>query len=465
MDRDTSILRRCVDMRMKRKVTLGIVASLVLLLIVAVWMLISKEGVGSISEFDDVFRSPPERWEEFYDARAPARLGWVHLPEEHDGHTYRSTAKPDLQGFVPPKVCGECHAEKLQAVLETAHYRTSSLATRETVLGEFGAAGRVKTRHPDLHFEMVEAEDGLFQRAVIRKDGRTYDHAERFDLVIGSGNHGQTYLYWHGDKLFQLPISFFSESGGWINSPGIYRDGTADFARGIGHRCLDCHATFFAPAPGTEVRYDPEQFVLGVTCVRCHGHGWAHVQYHRTHASDKAPRYIVQPGALPRDRANEVCAQCHSGVGQLLRPAFTYQPGDPLAEYLRLGEPMDDPKNDDPHAANQLARLMKSRCFQESDNLTCATCHDPHRHERGKLKLFAERCAKCHESSDCRLPGATPEQIRDHCVQCHMPSRRDLEGAMETAEGKLLPLLRDHYIKVWPDLPNQHEDERPAGKD
>jgi hypothetical protein len=192
--------------------------------------------------------------------------------------------------------------------------------------------------------------------------------------------------------------------------------------------------------------------------VRCHGHGWAHVQYHRTHKDDQQARYIVNPGQLPRDRANEVCAQCHSGVGQLLAPAFSYQPGDPLAEYLQLPEANDDPKNDDPHAANQLARLMKSRCFQESDNLTCAVCHDPHRQERGNLKLFAQRCAKCHEAGDCKLPGAAHEQIKDDCVQCHMPSRRDVEGVMETAEGQLLPLLRDHYIKVWPDVSQQLKD-------
>jgi hypothetical protein len=33
-----------------------------------------------------------------------------------------------------------------------------------------------------------------------------------------------------------------------------------------------------------------------------------------------------------------------------------------------------------------------------------------------------------------------------------MPSRRDAEGAMETSSGVLLPLLRDHLIKSWPDV-------------
>lgn len=410
-------------------------------------------GVRSIHELDSVYYSAPTGWADFYATRVPEGTGWIHLPKANEGGFFTSRADSSLQGFVRPEVCAECHADKYEGLKETAHFRTSSEANTETVLGRFGKeSGRLATRDPSLYFEMFSAEDGLYQRVVVQKDGKKYEHAERIDLVVGSGNHGQTYLYWHGDELYQLPVSFFSESGGWINSPGHYRDGTADFARGIGHRCLDCHATFFAAAPREHVRYDRENYILGVTCVRCHGGGWAHVQYQRTHPEDKAPRYIVQPGKLPRDRANDVCAQCHSGVGQLLGPAFMYQPGTPLEQHLYLEESADSPANDDPHAANQLARLMKSRCYQESGNLTCAVCHNPHRQERGDLKLFSERCAKCHVSGDCKVARTSDAQIKDHCVECHMPSRRDVEGAMQTSEGALLPLLRDHFIKVWPDV-------------
>ena len=424
----------------------GVVTAIVAL--VSTW----KGGARPIHELDSVFYSEPGRWVDFYLKRAPQGTGWIHLPAERRGDYFASRVDPSLLGFVPPQVCGECHAEQYQGLLETAHFRTASEASPETVLGGLGEEGRVKTRDPHLHFQMESQPDGLYQCVVVERNGKTYEHAEKFDFVIGSGNHGQSYLYWHGDELYQLPLSFFSESGGWVNSPGLYRDGTADFARGIGHRCLDCHATYFAADPRAEIRYDRENYILGVTCVRCHGGGWAHVQYHRTHPNDKAARYIVQPGELPRDQANDVCAQCHSGVGQLLKPAFMYQPGKPLDEYVHLDANADAPENDDPHAANQLARLMKSRCFQESEKLTCAVCHDPHRHERGELKLFAQRCAKCHDSEDCKLPRTSHDQIKDHCVECHMPSRRDLEGAMQTSGEALLPLLRDHYIKVWPEV-------------
>ena len=423
--------------------------------IVATYFLTTRGGPRSVRELTTVHYSRPELWADFYVNRLPEGTGWVHLPQSAGAGQFKSEVDPAKLGFVRPEVCGECHADKYQGFKSTAHFATSTEATRETVLGSFEPdKNRLKTRDPDLHFLMTLDEDGPQQRVIVEKDGKTYEHREKIDLVIGSGNHGQTYLYWLAGELYQLPVSYFAEAKGWVNSPGLYRDGTADFARGIGHRCLDCHATFFSAKAGEHFRYDQdkEKYILGVTCVRCHGHGWAHVQYHRTHPDDKKSRYIVHPGKLPRERTNEICAQCHSGVGDLLAPAFSYQPGEPLDRYLHLDPVLEDPSNEDPHAANQLARLMKSRCYQEGQTLTCVTCHDPHRPEPKDLSFFSDRCATCHQPGTCKIKSVPHEKLKDHCVECHMPSRRDVEGAMQTTEGQLLPLLRDHYIKVWPDL-------------
>jgi len=418
------------------------------------WLYFRITSPRPIQELGRVFYSPPPLWAEFYQNRMPEETGWVHLPLAYGGPDFKSNVDVARLGFVRAEVCGECHAEKYEGLRNTAHYQTSREASRQTVLGQFGIQGQMPTRDPNLRFEMIDRGDGLYQRVVVQKDGKTYEHSERFDIVTGSGKQGQTSLYWHEDLLLQLPISYFLESEGWINSPGRYRDGTADFARPITIRCLDCHATFFAAAYGQEARYDRSNYILGVTCVRCHGPGWAHVQYHRTHPDETAARYIVHPGKLPRERANDVCAQCHSGVGELLGPAFGYQPGDPLGEHLALTM-AGEANSDDPHAANQLARLIQSRCYQGSPEMTCATCHDPHRHERGELKTFAARCGKCHESVHCKVAAKEPGVLMDRCVECHMPSRRDMEGVMQTSQGQQHPLVRDHFIKVWPDAAAQ----------
>lgn len=418
-----------------------------------IWGVDRPKVLPITSQTSGVFYSKGHEWLEFYDKRAPEKGGWVHLPLPSEEPGYSSNIDPFLLGFVQPHVCGECHQEKYEGFLQTAHFKTSSLGNAKTVLGDFGPGENVlKTGNPNLHFEMESTDEGLFQRVVVKKDGKTYEHRERIDIVTGSGAHGQTYLFWQDDRLCQLPVSYFTETGGWINSPGLYRDGTADFARGIGPRCLDCHATFFAPDYREVNRYDRHNFILGVTCVRCHGAGWAHVQYHRTHPDEQDANYISNPANLSKVRSNEVCAQCHTGAGRALQPSFTYQAGDPLDEYVALNMDADHSNNDDPHAANQLLRLMKSRCFQESDDLTCATCHDPHRVERGNNELFASRCAQCHQTEACKLSAAHGSKIEGRCVQCHMPSRRDAKGRIQTSSDEvLLPLVRDHHIKGWPD--------------
>ncbi len=62
---------------------------------------------------------------------------------------------------------------------------------------------------------------------------------ERIDIVTGSGIKGQTYLYWKGDQLFQLPVSYWTDLKRWITSPG-YTEGVANFDRPIVPRCLEC---------------------------------------------------------------------------------------------------------------------------------------------------------------------------------------------------------------------------------
>ena len=394
---------------------------------------------------------------QFATQRAPDGRGWVRLPRIANSSAFRATSDPERAGYVQAAICGECHLSQYESCQFTAHFRSSAQVEPEMVRKQLdGIKSTLPTRDSTLSFE-ISAETGQIQQAaVIQHAGQRFVHRRPMDLVIGSGNHGQTFLYWEGNSyLYQLPVSFFSEGRRWVNSPGIYRDGTADFAREIKARCLECHVTYFVQAEDAPNRYDRDKFILGVTCVRCHGSGWAHVQFHRQHPDEMTAEYIVNPGSLSRERLNEVCAQCHSGVGRAVQPALSYQPGEPLEEALQLDLDADNPENDDPHAANQLARLMKSQCFQKSNGLSCITCHNPHIQERGELETFSARCLSCHQRDGCGLASEWGGQLTGRCVQCHMPSRRDQVGALQTETGALQPLLRDHFIGHWPDATQQ----------
>src|SRR5690606_40297129 len=113
--------------------------------------------------------------------------------------------------------------------------------------------------NPRLFFRMVQAGGDFFQEAVESSGSDTTRTIERFDIVVGSGRKGQSYLYWRSDLLFQLPISHWTGIG-WANSPG-YRDGGANFNRPVPPRCLECHSTYAASLPslGGGNRYDTDR--------------------------------------------------------------------------------------------------------------------------------------------------------------------------------------------------------------
>ena len=97
----------------------------------------------------------------------------------------------------------------------------------------------LNTRNPALHYRMEASPEGFHQLALSATASDTIVvRSAPIDIVIGSGRKGQTYLYWEGERLFQLPVSYWTGIG-WANSPG-YPSGTAIFNRPADPRCLEC---------------------------------------------------------------------------------------------------------------------------------------------------------------------------------------------------------------------------------
>lgn len=384
-----------------------------------------------------------------YHSRA---LGWVRLPQlpERRKPIPADASSSTSSHYVGPKVCGECHPLEYAGYRETAHAVTSQDAATATLPGAYEAgSNRLDTRVDSLSFVMETRPEGAFQKVVVRERDRIYSHAEHVDIVTGSGNHGQTYLYWKEDFLYELPVTWFSATAAWMNSPG-FADGTADFSRPVPPRCLECHATHVRHVPGTENRYVRDSLQLGISCERCHGPGSLHVDYHRQHADAERARFVVHPGRLPRDRLNEVCAQCHSGAGVMRLPSFSFRPGQRLADAIAIDHSSEVARGG-VHTANQLARLSMSRCFTESDKLTCASCHDPHRNEHGKVATFSARCIDCHTDPSCTASRDSAEVAQTTgCIDCHMPESRDEKIDLQGIHGRTAPVMRDHFIRVLP---------------
>jgi len=340
--------------------------------------------------------------------------------------------------------CLVCH-EKQKSYLSTAHHFTSRPATKESIAGKFDEGKNiVKTSEPDLHYQMEARADGFFQTAMMESIPTI---SKRFDLVIGSGRKGQTYLYWDkNDQLYQLPVSFWTELDTWVHSPG-YDDRVVNFSRPVLPRCLECHASSFEDLRDSSMgnRYNRSTYVLGISCEKCHGPGQEHINLQNDKTRKPSDQLIVNTAKLSRERQISLCALCHGGLGVAKAPAFSYTAGKELEDYLHLQAP--GPNDAVDVHGNQVALLERSRCYQAS-SMTCSTCHDVHVLQR-EPAAFAGRCLTCHKVQSCGLFRKSGDRIAGKCVDCHMPNQTS-NVIFSTHDGvQIRPKVRTHWIKVY----------------
>lgn len=370
------------------------------------------------------------------------------------------SAKPVESDYVDPGTCAGCHAEIAKSYAETGMGRSFRHVDADTTAEDFTSNNTVDNQPSNLRYTM-EKRDGKFYEKRDQTGLRgeeTNVVEEQIDYVIGSGNHARTFL--HRDvegRLIELPVSWYAEqSGYWAMSPGYDRKDQEDVRRAIPAGCMFCHNAYPAalksfepgsPDPPTFPKDLPE----GIDCQRCHGPGRAHVRAAISGASqDAIRRAIVNPAKLDRERQLDVCMQCHletssshmpNQIVRYDRNAFGYRPGQPLGQFMLYFEPLSNESDDRFEIAHAAYRLRKSACFLKSQ-MTCLTCHDPHKSYRGPgmMQHYIAVCQSCHASVQhtAALPPAST------CISCHMPARR--------TDDAVHVVMTDHYIqRVKPD--------------
>jgi len=366
-------------------------------------------------------------------------------------------AASNRDNYMGDSACRSCHADKITSFSNTAHHLTSQSPSNESILGSFDEGKNIlKTSNPNLYFRMDSKPDGFYQTSVLTSSPSATSHAERIEVVIGSGRRGQTYLYWKRDQLFQLPVSYWTDLATWINSPG-YRDGEANFDKRVIPDCLGCHMAYgdAVGSPISSNQYKPESLVLGISCERCHGPGRQHMEARRAEAhrgetatARKPGEFIINPAKLTRDRQIDLCSQCHGGLRTPLRNPFSYVPGEVLDKYFRPDT--SGPVPDTDVHGNQVALLQLSRCYQFSATMTCSTCHDVHQSQRNPA-MISERCLTCHRAQACGEFRRLKEKIVGACADCHMKVQAS-NVIVSSLQGKQArELVRNHWIKVYAD--------------
>lgn len=355
----------------------------------------------------------------------------------------------DRAHHVDEATCAKCHEGHAASYFHSAHALTSSRPTPATVKGRFDAEGnRMTTIDPNVSFLMERLKDDFFQTALVTTPARTLQRKERIDVVVGSGRKGQTYLFWDADRLFELPVSTWTATGEWMNSPG-YPDGSANFDRGASDRCLECHATSFESLSPPRNRFARDSLRLGISCQKCHGPASRHVaRFEQNPRANGGPTDIVNPAKLPRERQMDLCALCHAGVGKSLTPPLSFAPGDVLAKHLAITPPSADAPLD-PHGS-QVQALLGSRCFQSSGTMTCTTCHDVHQTQRSVTDQSAN-CRACHAPDNCGRFASLGAAITQSCVSCHMPLETTEKIVMRINGRKVQPQVRNHRIGIYPE--------------
>ena len=353
--------------------------------------------------------------------------------------------------FVGSLTCKECHADIYAAHLETAHFNTSALASADNIIGSFENGASILSLD-ELEVKMIEQGDAYYQQVVDKKNNQTLP-AQKIGVVIGSGVKGQSYLTWEDERLFQLQASYYPPTDSWINSPGYPNQ---FIKRPVRDGCLKCHVTFATNRDfsGQGNQYDSAKMVYGVDCEKCHRPAGKHVVFHRENPDVETARFMLQLDTLSRQLRLDACAQCHSGPRDriLQGNSFSYLSGEPLDAYSRNFHKGLSNQELDVHG-NQYGLLTGSKCFIQSTEMDCGTCHDPHKNQRNDIQYFNQKCMSCHQANTamCTEDESVLHANGSNCISCHMPTIPSKKMSLQLTEDRAetAVYVRTHLIGIY----------------
>jgi tetratricopeptide (TPR) repeat protein len=346
------------------------------------------------------------------------------------GSSYRGEHPLEFEPapYIGAARCAECHRAEYQTQVASRHAASFALARDLDQLPlpdqpiPDPANPRVThqfTRdHDSLRVE-TRAIDQVF-RAVV---DYAFGAADRFRTFTGLDDQGHSVMIrmshyesprgsgW--DLATGLPPQP-AEAKEYLGKPMLDRDGI--------RRCLFCHTTNFR---AVRDQTGPEAVDHAIGCEKCHGPGGHHVAAVEARFADPA---IASRGEATAAAINEQCGRCHS---------------------MHHTEKISAPRTDPVWSRFQSLSLTWSRCYTESQGqLSCVTCHDPHKNVETSTALNEAKCLSCHTAEPAGLkvtvtraaPGdgprtasastrnspnpvvtSCPVNSTTGCLDCHMP--------------------------------------------
>lgn len=101
---------------------------------------------------------------------------------------------------------------------------------------------------------------------------------------------------------------------------------------------------------------------------------------------------------------------------------WDYRPGAPITD-VRVDYQFAD-GGGQMRIVGHVEQMHASDCYQQSESLTCTTCHDPHDpvSKETQIAYYRSVCLDCHQDQSCGKSLADRMSLADNsCYECHMP--------------------------------------------
>jgi hypothetical protein len=368
----------------------------------------------------------------------------------------KKSATISYDDFAGSEACQNCHKDIYKSHTQTAHFLSLRQAAAQNILGSFENDKNEYFYQSNLKIKMEHRDSGFYQVVYFNGEEKK---VMQMDMTIGSGTMGQSFLSWRGNKLFQLPITYFTAAGQWANSPGLRSDKVV-MDKPVTTRCLECHTTYAEAINVTDamepMEFDHKKIMYEIGCEKCHGAGKEHINFHNQNPNEKIAKFIVNPNRLSRQQQLDVCALCHGGNMKKTTPSFQFSAGNNLADYFLIDTAEKDlvaSENIDVHG-NNYGLLKASKCFKNTTTLTCNTCHNSHEKQRGNIEMFSQKCISCHNvqnKSFQTAAHASEKAIEKNCIDCHMPAQpsKSIAVKLENEDVLRASFIRTHLIGIY----------------
>lgn len=362
----------------------------------------------------------------------------------------------DSVAYVGMATCKSCHANVHETFQHTGMGRSFDLATLQKTAAKFGPQAIVFDSLRNFYYHPFFKDSVMYVLEYRLENGdTTHKRLEKISYIVGSGQHTNSHIINENGFIYQAPITWYTQEARWDMAPG-FRENNSRFGRWLTDECITCHNHLPEQVPGSLNRFS--RMPTGIECERCHGPGKLHVEEKLkglvVDTSQQADYSIVNPRRLPRDLQMDLCQRCHlQGVAVLNegKTFYDFKPGMQLSEVLNVYLPRYTDSHERFIMASQADRLRMSECFKQSAELSCITCHQPHRSvEITPASQYNNACLKCHKTEACTEKKDARSSKSDNCAGCHMPKSgsTDIPHVRITDHRIGLPSQRDEPAKT-----------------